>query len=194
MQNSDWTDAKILASLRAGGTTRRLAWEFIFKNWRNRYLQKIRNLGGSDDETDEALGQMCIGWERTVTRPDFELKIASLGWYFDKSLVNAWRRLRQQKPIFSELKIENTKIAEPPDGDKIALEILDEALKKSVGEDCRTILLLFAQGFSMEEIGQKMGIGAASAKNQKCRCLLRLKNYFDTNPDKKVVLKNMIYG
>ena len=45
-----------------------------------------------------------------------------------------------------------------------------------LGEPCRTLLLLWADGLSFEEIAQKMGYqNANSARQQKHRCIERLR-------------------
>jgi DNA-directed RNA polymerase specialized sigma24 family protein len=199
MPYTNWTDENIIASLRSGGAKRGQVWEYMFKNWRGRYLQKIHKLGGNDDEADEALAWMCISWERTVTKPDFQLHSASLAWYFDRSLINAWKKLRIQKGLSPvSLEEDNGVLSKLADDvvfiDTEIQDILDEVLEKAIGPECRTILVLFASGYSMAEIGQKTGRTADSAKNQKCRCQLSLKKYFEENPDQKNGLKKVIYG
>ncbi len=51
-----------------------------------------------------------------------------------------------------------------------------------LGEPCRTILEdFFIRGYSMQQITDKMGYtNADNAKNQKYKCLLRLKKIFFT--------------
>lgn len=199
MPYTNRTDQDIIESLRAGGTKRAQAWEYMFKNWRGRYLQKIHKIGGNDDEADEALGLMCVSWERTVTKQDFQLHSATLAWYFDRSLINAWKKLRIQKGLSPVSLDEDNGVLSKLADDIIFIDteiqdILDEVLEKAIGADCRIILVLFASGYSMEEIGQKTGRTADSAKNQKCRCQLSLKKYFEEHPDKKNDLKKVIYG
>ena len=199
MPYTTWTDENIIESLRSGGTKRDLAWKYMFKNWRSRYLEKIHKKGGNDDEADEALGLMCISGERTVTKQGFQLNSASLAWYFDCSLINAWKKLRIQKGLSPvSLEEDNGVFSKLADDvvfiDTEIQDILDEVLDKAIGPECRTILVLFASGYSMEEIGQKTGRTADSAKNQKCRCQLSLKKYFEEHPDKKNDLKKVIYG
>jgi DNA-directed RNA polymerase specialized sigma24 family protein len=197
MEKINWTDDALLEHLRAGGDQRKRAWEYIFKNWRSRYLSKIRNLGGSERDADDALGLMCMAWEKCVINPDFNLKTASLAWYFDVCLENAYKRLRKQKPNFLDFEkygFTEEQLSLAMKGfDAQTSSFLDSIIEKAIGEKCKLVLLMYVEKYSMKEIGSTLGLTEQSAKNKKSDCWKSLIQYLKDNPKTEFAIKKMMY-
>ena len=62
----------------------------------------------------------------------------------------------------------------PTDAD-VTNEVLDQILAQ-LGEPCRTILLMKAQGYKNREIAKTLGMAEQTIKNKKGRCEDKLKN------------------
>jgi RNA polymerase sigma factor (sigma-70 family) len=64
---------------------------------------------------------------------------------------------------------------DPMEDDDVTNEVLDQILAQ-LGEPCRTILLMKAQGYKNREIAKTLGMAEQTIKNKKGRCEDKLKN------------------
>ena len=55
-----------------------------------------------------------------------------------------------------------------------------EACLEKLGDPCKRLLLLYyKEGLSMQQIADQLGYkNSDTAKNQKCKCIVRLRNLF----------------
>lgn len=180
------TDETLLAMLREGGHRRNKAWEYMYKAWRHAYLAPIRKRGGTDDEGDMALGKIAISFENRILSENHP-KVDNIGGYLVQCVLYQW--MREKKATAAYVGIEA--LEQIPDtgldaGKSLEQHDLSNAVQQllgHLGQRCRQILQLFAQGFSMIEIAEQLQFkDADKAKKEKYECQTKLKNVLRDNP------------
>lgn len=180
-QPTGWTDDILLREIRAGGQCRNTAWEYIYKAWRGYYLAPLLRMNGTPEQADEVMARVVMDVEKQILKEDFELHGAQLRVYFTEALKRAWFRTREQerKRATDELdpQMHSAGQRESVEQEYIRQEQIRQldALLDRLGEQCKTILMRFARGFSMREIAEELGFAnEQSAKNAKFRCHRKL--------------------
>jgi len=186
-----YTDQQIIEAFRAGGPARERAWEFAYKDWRDKAIGTIVNRGGTREEAKEALQEAVSSFEHRVRRPGFVLH-HRLSTYFVTCVFRRWARMKKKSET---LEIESGHLEGFVDSVEAEIakadlaRVLDETMAR-LGERCKKILLLFMNGFSMREIAKKMKFsgGEQVAKNEKRKCQERYENFLREHPS---VLKHI---
>ncbi len=195
LPQNEMTDSDILAALRAGGSAREMAWEYMYKKWRGIWLHKIKDAGGNSDEAHEALNEVCMPFEKAVTAAGFQLKSARLNTYLVTCIFRRWVKNTGRKPRTEELEDSHLKNFAANVEDEIARRdcrgLLNTLLTR-LGERCKKILTLWAEGYSGEEIADEMGFegGAETAKKEKYKCTIKMEKYLQNHPDFKARLSD----
>lgn len=143
----------------------------------------LQNNGSEDDARDVFQESMIVLYEK-VQEGNFILS-SRLKTFLYAVCRRIWLKKLQQSaiqgPIYEEL--EETAAAEEALEAQVEKDqqftLMEEALGK-MGEPCKTILEdYYVQGRSMQEIAERFGYtNAENAKNQKYKCLMRLKKLF----------------
>lgn len=193
------TDQQIIDAFRAGGRAREWAWEFAYKDWRNRAVGAIVKQGGKPDEALEAIHEIHSTFEQRVRRTDFELR-DKLSSYFVTCALRHWVRTKRGEKM-KILELESVHLTEFADSleDQIAqadlAKVLDDSMTR-LGERCKKILLLFINGYNMKEIAEKMGFagGEQVAKNEKRKCQERYEDFLRKHPAILKRIQDLING
>lgn len=179
-QLSGWTDEVLIREIRAGGQRRNTAWEYVYKAWRGYYLAPVLRAGGSPEQVDEVLGQVMMDMERQILKEDFELRAAVLKAYFTEGVLRAWSRARETAQRRQTVELDPQTYA-AGQRDSVEEEFIRQeriqrldSLLAQIGEKCRTILMRFARGYSMQEIAVELGMQEQSVKNDKLKCHRKL--------------------
>lgn len=181
-----YTDEQIIQAFRAGGQARERAWEFVYKEWRDKAVGTIVNKGGTREEAKEAIQEACCTFEDRVRRPDFVLE-HRLSTYFVTCVYRRWARMKKKEA--EPLEVESKHLEDFVDRVESEIaqadlaELLDESMSH-LGERCKKILLLFMNGYSMKEIAKEMEFsgGEQVAKNEKRKCQERYENFLRKHP------------
>lgn len=196
----EYTDQQIIEAFRAGGSRREMAWEYVYKAWRERVISSISRKGGTKEEAIEALHAAAIGFQQRICQADFQVE-HKLVSYFATCVNNEWIRIRKDKGKAATIELEDGHItgSEESTEDKFARIEFYKAVQESlgrIGERCKTILLLFFNEYNMKEIAERMGFrgGEQVAKNEKLKCLVRYENFLRDHPDILQHLKNLRNG
>lgn len=179
LQN-EMPDSEILAALRAGGAAREAVWKFMYLRWRGIWLSKIRDAGGTADEAHEAHAEVHRAFEKTVIAPGFQLHSAKLSSYLTTCVFNRWLKDKGRRPKEAETLEEHhlQGFAE-----NVEATILEEECQKAldmamnlVSLRCKKILVLWAEGYSGDEIAAEMGFegGAETTKKERYKCMKKL--------------------
>jgi len=177
--SNGWTDELLIREIRAGADRRKRAWHYIHTTWFGAFLGAVRKDDGKADEDDvyAVLGQVYRDVEKQVCKPDFELYSATLRTYIAGAVVRAWKRwMGKNSPphtVEYDPQVHQTGQGNSAEQDYIAHETLDRLLAE-LGEPCRTILLMDAQGYRTREIGQATNLAEQTVKNKKTDCLKNL--------------------
>jgi len=177
-----WPDALLIHEIRAGGDRRERAWGYIHKAWFGAFLGAVRKTNGKAGEEDvyAVLGQVYTSVQKQVCKPDFALREATLCTYIAAAVINAYKRwMGKNTPLPTvELDPQTHQAGHyNPTEDDVANEVLDQILAR-LGEPCRTILLMDAQGYKNREIAKALGIAEQTLKNNssKSDCKEKVKN------------------
>lgn len=194
-----YTDQQIIEAFRVGGDARNLAWEFAFKDWKNRVIGTIVQRGGTREEAMDAIQEAYGPFERRICRPDFELR-HRLSSYFITCVYRNWIGAKKgRKADLVEFQDQHLgEFAESVESDIARGElarVLDETMAR-LGERCHAILRLFMESFSMREIAEKMNFagGEQVAKNEKRKCQERYETFLLEHPAIKEQLQSLRYG
>lgn len=192
-----YSDQQIIESIRAGGLKREKAWEFIYKDWRDKLISHISHKGGSKEEALEAIQAAYMGFQQRICKPDFRIR-HKLADYFLACVYHEWVNARKKKVKVTTVELEEYHLHEFIENTDTGIEKneLSDAIQESlmrIGERCKKILLLFYDEYSMKEIAEIMGFqgGEQVAKNEKMKCMARYENLLRQNPDIMQHLKNL---
>lgn len=175
-----WTmyknDAELIAGLKSGTHA---AYEQLYREYFNmvKYLV-MQNSGTAAQASDTFQDGIVVLFEK-VQDPDFSIK-ASVKTYLYSICRNLWlKHLRDHKPTRElkdfEASVE-VEMEQPEDPTEKQQRIINECLNK-LGDPCKKLLTQFYYfRESMTSIASDMGYtNADNAKNQKYRCLKRLR-------------------
>lgn len=187
MSDQKWTDAEIIRALKGTDAQRDAAWLHIrnHPDWWPGVLRMVLKYGGGDADAEDVFHEAVIRFDSNIRLDKFEGKRgASLKTYFLSTARNIWfdeynKRLARQKREAKQVPEDDIR---DPENELITKQQHDAALNllAQISERCLKIMQLWAQGFSMTEIAEEVGLagGADAAKKEKDRCrkraLLRL--------------------
>src|SRR5690606_37141650 len=146
---------------------------------------------GSEDEAKDIFQEAVMVLYDRAQDPEFGLS-SRLKTYLYAVCRRLWlKQLAQQHRTFTDVADYEDRLPVEDDLEKQKKEdtdfvVMDDALEK-LGEPCRTILLdFYISNLSMQEICDKFGYtNADNAKNQKYKCLQRLKRlFFNANKER----------
>jgi RNA polymerase sigma factor (sigma-70 family) len=144
----------------------------------------VNNNGTAEDAKDIFQEAMVVLYEK-VTSGMFELN-CQLKTYLYSVSRRLWLRRLQQQSRYLLSDTENEYIAVEEDADEherrdLEFSMMEKAIN-SIGEPCKSLLEAFyIQKRGMQEIATAFGYtNADNAKNQKYKCLVRLKKLFFT--------------
>ena len=194
-----YTDLQIIEAFRAGGHDREKAWEFAYKEWREKTISVIVNKGGTREEARDAIQEAFGPFERRICRADFVLQ-HRLSTYFVTCVYRHWAgRKKERKMDLVEFQDHHLAgFAESVEADIAQGELarlLDETMAR-LGDRCHAILRYFMDGFAMKEIAEKMGFagGEQVAKNEKRKCQERYEAYLSEHSDIKKYIQQLRNG
>jgi RNA polymerase sigma factor (sigma-70 family) len=178
---TDFSEKELLKGLARND---RKAVETIYKqNYSTIQRLVINNNGGSDDARDIFQEAMIVLYENS-RNPSFELTCQIRTYLFSVCRRLWLKRLEQSKQLSGELSsIEETvpveEDLEAHDQRNMDFQVMEKAMG-SLGEPCKSLLeAYYLQKKSMTEIAGNFGYtNADNAKNQKYKCLMRLKKLF----------------
>ena len=178
--NIDLTEQALLKGLAASdGRAIEVIYERNFKMIR---AMVLNNNGSEDDARDIFQESMIVLYEKSKA-PEFELN-CQIRTYLYSVARRLWLKRLQQMQRYAEIQdIEDT----VPVNEDVSVhekknqdyEQMESAMA-GLGEPCRSLLEAFyLQRRSMHEIADSFGYtNADNAKNQKYKCLVRLKKLF----------------
>ncbi len=190
MSNTD-----IILSIQLGGNERSHALHKIFENndLHSAITKHVLNHRGSEQDAQDVFQETLILFDRQVRLAKFRgncdwktyfIGIAKWQWFsiLRKSVqvhVNTEGVGSRREAV--EMDVESSLI------DSERREIIDKILEQ-MGEPCKGVLKLYKLSFSMEEIGQKLGMTPDSVKTRACKCREKFRNFVEKNPHYKNLL------
>lgn len=174
-------DLKTVDGIAGGDAT---VLECLYRDYFPMVLHMVIQNQGSEDEAKDVFQEAVIVLYDKVKQGNFELS-SKLKTYLYAICRRLWlKQLGNQERTFQD--VSNYEEVIPVEDDltrhqetEFQLSLMEDALNK-LGEPCRTIIHdFYLLNLSMQEICDKFGYTSAdNAKNQKYKCLQRLKRLF----------------
>jgi RNA polymerase sigma factor (sigma-70 family) len=177
-----FTDTQFISGLRSGDSE---ILNALYKKYYNFVLKFIVNNSGTEEAAQDIYQETIIVLYENVQKPAFELN-CQLQTYMYSIAKRLWlKQLKKNgKTFLFKDDDENEVVDVTGDLDAhLQKETEIEQMNKSLlelGEPCSTLITdFYVNKLSMEDIADKFGYtNADNAKNQKYKCLQRLKKYF----------------
>ena len=150
---------------------------------------------GSQDDAELIFDDMIVQFVKTVfTKPDFQIS-GELNSYLMGIAKHLWFAQLRQKKMFSDAdpleELTNFPESEEPESLYLTEErmrVLTDLLSK-LRNNCKDVLMHWANGFTMEEIAVKLNYQSEGmARKKKSVCLKELLLYIQDNPHVKAIL------
>ena len=156
--------------------------QIIYRQYYQTIVNLVMNNNGSLQEAKDIYQETLIIFYEKVKDENFELN-CKLKTYLYSISRNLWLKQLQHKKRFTNSISDSEEYLEIPWEEASKKEDQYQAMHtalESLGEPCRSILKdFYMYSQSMEEITEKFGYtNADNAKNQKYKCLKRLKKVF----------------
>jgi RNA polymerase sigma factor (sigma-70 family) len=185
-----FTDSEFIDGLR---TDNDVALSALYKKYFNVVLKYVLNNSGTEEEAQDIYQETVIVLYNNARKPDFTLNCAMQTYIYSVAKRLWLKQLNKHSHVF--------KLSENADEDGTLVDVgsdiheheekekqlfrMNESLV-DLGEPCKTLIEdFYINRLSMEEISEKFGYtNADNAKNQKYKCLQRLKRLFFNDEEK----------
>jgi RNA polymerase sigma factor (sigma-70 family) len=176
------TDSQFIQGLRIGNSEVLTA---LYKKYYNLVLKLVVNNSGTSDAAQDVYQETIIVLFENVNKPEFELN-CQLQTYIYSVAKRLWlKQLKKNGHFFLMKEDEDSEIADVSEDLSLHhqkerdFDKVNQSLE-NLGEPCATLIKdFYVQKLSMDEIAEKFGYtNSDNAKNQKYKCLQRLKKYF----------------
>ncbi len=180
--NLQLTDSQFVHGLRIGNNEVLTA---LYKKYYNLVLKLVVSNSGTSEAAQDVYQETIIVLYENVKKPQFELN-CQLQTYIYSVAKRLWlKQLKKNGHVFLIKEDEEGEIADVSEDLSLHhqkekdFEKVNQSLE-SLGEPCATLINdFYVQKLSMDEIAEKFGYtNSDNAKNQKYKCLQRLKKYF----------------
>lgn len=177
-----FTDSDFIDGLRTGNSE---VLSALYKKYYNIVLKLIVNNSGTEEAARDIYQETVIVLYENAQKPAFELN-CQLQTYIYSVAKRLWlKQLKKNGKTFLLKEDEDNEVADVSEDLNEHLNKEDDLEKmnlslQSLGEPCVTLIKdFYIHKLSMEEIAEKFGYtNGDNAKNQKYKCLQRLKKYF----------------
>lgn len=177
------TDDQIIAQIRNGGQSE---LEWIYKAYRSEFLHWIsREFHCSADDSKDIYQVAVIIFYENVRSGKLEHLASSLKTYLfgiGKNVArDQMRKASRNTSIHQEQWLKEYLIDEPEEKVDENLFTVAKKVLSTLGQPCQQLIELFYyQKRTMEEISVQLNYkNADTAKNQKCKCMARLRALFE---------------
>lgn len=177
-----FTDNEFIEGLRSGNSG---VLSALYKKYYNIVLKFIVNNSGTDEAAQDIYQETIIVLYENAQKPTFELN-CQLQTYIYSIARRLWlKQLKKNSKTFLFKEDDENEVADVTSdmAQHLDKETDIDKMNKSLsdlGEPCSTLINdFYVHKLSMDEIAEKFGYtNADNAKNQKYKCLQRLKKYF----------------
>ena len=158
------------------------AFEYLYKNNYPAVRQLLRQYNGSEDDAKDVFQEGMIALWNNIRSGSYQLREdVKMSTYLIQICKLRW--MDRMKKASSRYEIRQETYLEPAEEAEVMVNWINREEQSEfqqqfaqLGERCQTLL----KGFyfmkqSLQEISERLGIGEASAKNEKYRCMQRLK-------------------
>jgi RNA polymerase sigma factor (sigma-70 family) len=191
-----WTDEKLITAIQKGGRQLDNAMYFICKG--NRFAKPvfsfIRTPGGTTQDAEDIFQEGMMAFISNVERGLFKGN-SSTPTYLYRICKNLWfKEVRKNRP---EIDLTEKMEEEILRAEQIEIGIFENekveavrSLMDKIDGKCRKLLGLNSLGYKHSEIAEELGLSSASTSSTLySRCLTKMRQFIDDNPDIKEILR-----
>ena len=189
-----YSDADLMAGIRAGGPQRRLYENKLYERYDYLVADGVRKHRLTEDDCASAYSDAVLTVFDHISSGRFEGR-SELKTYlyqiFANKCVDAIRKKTTNRSSVHDAFSLDDSLMQLPDAARLAVqhliaksdvEILHQHLK-NLGDKCRSMILLWGEGYSDDEIAQSMDYNSAAvAKTSRLRCLDKLRERYRNAP------------
>lgn len=191
----------LLEAFAAGGKMREDAIRYLClqKSWERIALAIVRQDRGSRNDALELFNKSILTLMLKLDDKAYTGE-GKLEAYFRAIANNEYRNMRKIRRNyarrFQPIEAKNESVAASESYENLATEshqrVVQQLLDRT-GERCKHLLLLFYQGYSMEDIAQETGLeNAGRARRAKYECFQRFKKLVMEDGDLLTYVKNLL--
>lgn len=184
-------DHRIIADLMTGGVTRRKAEDDLFNSYSYYIREAVKKYGMREEDCFDAYSDTILSVIYSVAEGRFEQR-SSLKTFiyrvFHHKCVDIMRKSSTNKESVNrvtglpeamyEILSDNTKSVVQTLIEKFDLDEMQQKLEK-LGDACRSMLMMFAEGYSDKLIAEAMHYNSADVvKTSRLRCLQKLRQAY----------------
>ncbi len=179
-----FTDKEFLEGLRSSNNE---ALSALYKKYFGVVLKYVLNNSGTEDEAQDIYQETVIVLYNNAQKPEFELNCAIQTYIYSVAKRLWLKQLNKHSHVY--------KLSDTADDDGTLVDVSSDVSEhqekennllkmgeslEGLGEPCKTLIEdFYIKHMSMEVIAEKFGYtNADNAKNQKYKCLQRLKRSF----------------
>ena len=187
----------LIKDIRQGGGKRIEALEYIFKDQaqRNKVIRFLKSKGCAEQDAEDLYQDAIIIFDRKAASGEFMQMSSIENFIFSIVKLNWYNRYRQHQKrqdvdvlLERELVEDVSTYYERQERHEMLERILD-----MFGERCKELLLLFSQGYSMEDIAKRLEItDRFYARKEKYRCLNRIRMKVQADEELAKYIKNQL--
>ena len=189
-----YSDADLMAGIRAGGAQRRLYENRLYERYDYLVADGVRKHRLAEDDCASAYSDAILTVFDHISSGRFEGR-SELKTYlyqiFTNKCVDAIRKKTTNRSSVHDAFSLDDSLMQLPDAARSAVqhliaksdvETLHQHLK-NLGDKCRSMILLWGEGYSDDEIAQSMDYNSAAvAKTSRLRCLDKLRERYRNAP------------
>ncbi|MFN5181581.1 MAG: RNA polymerase sigma factor [Bacteroidota bacterium] len=182
IEKKSWTDEELINGIR---NDERLALSMVYKKFFKVVLKHVLNNNGTEQEAKDIYQESILALYHTVRKENFQLN-CQLQTFIFSIAKRLWLKQLGRSGKMIKLEVVDHAASEPDVTEQLEafekkekkLNQMNEGLNQ-LGEPCKTLLTDFYYNkMGMDDIAEKFGYtNADNAKNQKYKCLQRLKKY-----------------
>lgn len=193
MPSKNWDEEKLIRAIRGKEQEREAALKFIYQNqeWKRIAERFVLQNSGNSFDAEDVFQEAIIQLDKNIRKGKFEGRSA-LQTYFVAIAKFTWLKKLQRSRPTDEIQSQHFDEIEESPEIRFMTEEKAGYLRKAMalfGERCKKIFKLYILSYSMEEIAQAIGLSSpAMAKKESYRCRVRLKEFFDENPEWKALV------
>ncbi len=156
---------------------------YLYDSYYEMVSDYVRKNSGTDDDAGEVMQESVVNLYRQVTTGEFSVK-ADLKGYFFGMARNVWNAQLRHRSRLVHFETEPADHSSSEDLTRATLERIVARSFALLAEDCQTVLTLYGDGLSYEEIASRMGLkNAAYARRKKYLCKEALMEIIKTDPE-----------
>lgn len=183
-------DRDIIDTLRQGGIDRKKGEEQLFSSYAYFIEQAMHNFSFTEDEAFNIYADTILAAITQITSGTFEGRASLKTWLhqiFHNKCVDLVRKNATNKnSVHRAVSISDMLLQMADSAKSVIQEMMDKTSKdqlqqrlKEVGENCRRILMFWAEGYSDKEIAAAMEYKTADVvKTSRLRCLEKLRQWY----------------